>query len=48
MERPPKNEDIEELKVNLKDVKCVIGSLSLTATRMGNYIVLLKSDFDLN
>ena len=48
MAQEPKFEDFEELKVHLKDVKHVIDSLSLTAIRIGNYIVLLKSDFDLN
>ena len=49
MTRTPKLEDVmQELQVNLKDVKCAIDSLSLAAIRIGNYIVLLKSDFDLN
>ena len=48
MTRTPKDEDVSELKVSLKDIKCVIDSLSLTARRIGNFIILLKSDFDLN
>ena len=41
-------EDMKELKVDLKDVKSVIDSLHLSATRIGSYVILLKSDFDLN
>ena len=48
MASTPNVEDMQEFKVDLKDVKCVIDCLHLSATRIGSYIVLLKSDFDLN
>ena len=47
MVKGPKVEEMQDSKVNLKDVKCAIDSLSLAATRIGNCVVLFKSDFDI-
>ena len=46
--QPVKDEIQEKAQINLLQVKCVLSSLALTSVKVGNFIVVMRSEFDLS